>query len=272
VCVVTGNLAASYDARALYYEDKGAGPPIVLIHPAGATASTWGQLAEELAPAARVIAYDRRGYRRSGGALVRSIAAHTADAAALVETLQAAPVVAVGTSVGATIAIDLARLRPDLVRAVVAHESPWHVTHHRPALRQVTALSKMSWLASRGRHPEAAAAFLRFVYTYRDGGSAWDRFPDEWRRAVGENAQAALADIRIAIGGYPSAKDLASVSRHVVCTCGSRSASAIVRVTNTLARVLPAAAFREIEGAGHAAPFDAPAAFAKVIRDAITTA
>jgi len=26
----------------LYYEEKGDGPPILLIHPAGATASTWG--------------------------------------------------------------------------------------------------------------------------------------------------------------------------------------------------------------------------------------
>jgi pimeloyl-ACP methyl ester carboxylesterase len=189
-----------------------------------------------------------------------------------VETLQAAPVTAVGISVGATIAIDLARLRPDLVHAVVAHESPWHVTHHRPTLQQITALSKMTWLDHRGRHSEAAAAFLRFAYTYRDGGSAWDRFSDEWRRALSENAQAALADIRIAIGEYPSAKDLASVRRHVVCSCGSRSAPTIVRVTKTLARVIPAAAFRQIDGVGHAAPFDAPAAFANVIRDAITTA
>jgi pimeloyl-ACP methyl ester carboxylesterase len=261
---------ASPDARDLYYEEKGSGPSILLIHPAGASASTWGQAAEALAQAGRAIAYDRRGYRRSGGAPVRSIAAHTADAAALVETLQAAPVIAVGTSIGATIAIDLARLRPDLVRAVVAHESPWHVTHHRPTLRQVTALSKMGWLASRGRHPEAAAAFLQFAYTYRDGGSAWDRFPDEWRRAVSENAQAALADIRIAIGGYPSARDLATVRPHVVCTCGSRSARTIVRVTKALADLIPAAEFRQVEGAGHAAPFDAPAAFAEVIIDVIT--
>jgi len=268
---LTGDLA-SPDAGDLYYEEKGSGDSILLIHPAGATASTWGPVAEGLAQGCRVIAYDRRGYRRSPGSPVRSIAAHTADAAALVETLQAAPVVAVGTSVGATIAIDLARLRPDLVRAVVAHESPWHVTRHRPTLRQITALSKMGWLASRGRHPEAASAFLRFAYTYRDGGSAWDRFPDEWRRSASDNAQAALADIRMAIGGYPSAKDLAGVRRHVTCTCGSRSAPTIVRVTRTLASVIPAAAFLQIEGAGHAAPFDAPAAFAKVIRDAITTA
>jgi pimeloyl-ACP methyl ester carboxylesterase len=233
VADVTGELAPS-DAPELYYEDKGSGRSILLIHPAGATASTWGQLADELAQVARVIAYDRRGYRRSGGSPPRSIAEHTADAAALVEALHIGPVVAVGTSVGATIAIDLARLRPDLVHAVVAHESPWRVTHHRPTLRQIRALSTMSLLAARGRHPEAAAAFLRFAYTYGDGGSAWDRFPDEWRRAVNENAQAALIDIRIAIGGYPSARQLAAVERPVVCSCGERSAKTMRRVTRGL--------------------------------------
>src|SRR6266571_1252587 len=100
---MTGDLA-SPDGGDLYYQEKGSGDPVLLIHPAGATASTWGPVAEDLAQGCRLIAYDRRGYRRSPGSPVRSIAAHTADAAALVETLQAAPVVAVGTSVGATIA------------------------------------------------------------------------------------------------------------------------------------------------------------------------
>lgn len=262
--------SASSDARDLYYEEKGSGPAVLLIHPAGATASTWGPAADELAQVARVIAYDRRGYRRSGGAPVRSVAAHTADAAALVETLQAAPVVAVGTSVGATIAIDLARLRPDLVRAVVAHESPWHVTHHRPTLRQLAALTKMRWLASRGRHPDAAAAFLRFAYSYRDGGSAWDRFPEQWRHAVSENAQAALTDIRIAIRGYPSARLLAAISRPVMCSCGNRSAETIVRVTRNLTQAIPTATFTQVPGAGHAAAFDAPSEFAKVVLDTLT--
>jgi 3-oxoadipate enol-lactonase len=260
---------AGYDAQDLYYEDQGSGPSILLIPPAGATASTWGQLADELAQVARVISYDRRGYRRSGGVPPRSIPAHTADAAALVERLRLAPVVAVGTSVGATIAIDLARQRPDLVHAVVAHESPWHVTHHRPTLRQIRALSAMSWLAARGRHPDAAAAFLRFAYTYRDGGSAWDRFPDEWRRAVTENAQAALTDIRIAIGGYPSARQLAALERPVVCSCGQRSATTMLRVTRALTQSIPTAAFTQIPGAGHSAPFDAPSDFAKVVLGAL---
>ena len=55
-----------------------------------------------------VMAYDRRGYARSGGEPVRSMSTHTADAAALLEYLRTPPAVVVGTSAGAAIAVDLA--------------------------------------------------------------------------------------------------------------------------------------------------------------------
>src|SRR5262249_2017639 len=100
----------------LYYEEMGDGVPILLIHPAGATASTWGPVSNELARIGRVITYDRRGYARSGGAPVRSMSTHTTDAAATLESLQTRPAVVVGTSAGAAIAVDLAVRRPDLVR------------------------------------------------------------------------------------------------------------------------------------------------------------
>src|SRR5512132_143156 len=96
------------DGCDLYYEEAGAGVPILLIPPAGTIASTWGPVTDELARIGRVITYDRRGYARTGGEPVRSVSTHTADAAAILEDLRAAPAVAVGTSAGATIAVDLA--------------------------------------------------------------------------------------------------------------------------------------------------------------------
>jgi pimeloyl-ACP methyl ester carboxylesterase len=254
----------------LYFEERGQGVPVLLIHPAGATAATWGVVADDLAKHARLIAYDRRGYRRSGGAPANSIPVYTSDAAALLDRLQCPPAVIVGTSIGATIAIDLALRRPDLVRAVVAHESPWHVTRHPPTPSQVGALTKMGWLASRGQHARAAEAFLRFAYTYRDGGTAWDAFPEEWRRTVGENAEAAIVDIRTAIGSYPTAKDLAAVQPRVICTYGLRSPKTMARVTRSLAAAVPTSEVLSIEGAGHAAPFDAPANFVEVIAEAMS--
>lgn len=259
---------AKTDGGELYYEEKGDGIPIVLIHPAGATASTWGPVAGELTRAGHLITYDRRGCGRSAGEPTGSIPAHTADAAALLELLGAAPAVVAGISVAATIAIDLACQRPDLVRAVVAHESPWHVTRHPPTGAQIAALSRMGWLALRGKHADAAETFLRFAYGYRDGGTAWDAFPQAWRHTARDNAKAALADIRMGIGGYPPAAQLAAITRPVVITCGTRSRDTLRRVARSLAAAIPGARMQEIEGAGHAAAFDAPASFARVIAEA----
>jgi pimeloyl-ACP methyl ester carboxylesterase len=60
------------DGCDLYYEEAGDGVPILLIPPAGTTASTWAPVTEELARIGRVITYDRRGYARSGSEPVRN--------------------------------------------------------------------------------------------------------------------------------------------------------------------------------------------------------
>jgi 3-oxoadipate enol-lactonase len=257
------------DGCDLYYEELGEGVPVLLIHPAGSTASTWGAATEELARIARVITYDRRGYARSGGEPVRSMSTHTADAAALLESFRTPPAVVVGTSAGAAIAVDLAVRRPHLVRAVVAHEFPWRYARHLPTASQVAALAKIGLLTLRARHGDAAETLLRSAYSYRDGGSAWDAFPVEWRRAGRDNAKAVLADLLNSIGAYPSATDLAAIDVPVVCSYGARSPSNMFRLTRSLAAAIPTARTHEIEGAGHAAPFDATTNFVQLIADTI---
>ena len=253
------------DGCDLYYEESGAGVPILLIPPSGTTATTWGPVTGQLARIGRVITYDRRGYARSGGEPVSSITRHTYDAAAILDQLRAAPAVIVGTSAGATIAVDLAVRRPDLAQAVIAHEAAWRASRHLPNRSQVPALAAIGWLALRGRYDAAADALLRAAYSYRDGGTAWDAFPEEWRVAARENARAALWDFRNSIGNYPSPTDLASIEVPVVCTYGERSPTNIVRLTRSLASAIPNARTQQIAGAGHAAPFDATREFVHLI-------
>jgi pimeloyl-ACP methyl ester carboxylesterase len=259
------------DGCDLYYEDMGEGMPIFLIPPAGSTASTWGPATAELARMGRVITYDRRGYARSSGEPARSISTHTTDAAAILEYLRTPPAVVFGTSAGAAIAVDLAVRRPDLVQAVIAHEFPWRFTRRLPSFSQVVALAKIGSLVLRGRQSDAAQALLRSAYTYGDGGSAWDAFPEEWRRAGRENARATLADFRNSIGNYPSAADLATIEVPVLCTYGARSPSSMVSLTRSLAAAISTARTHQIEGAGHAAAFDAPSNFVQLIADTITS-
>jgi pimeloyl-ACP methyl ester carboxylesterase len=256
----------------LYYETLGEGVPILLIHPAGATASTWGSVVEELGRIGRVIAYDRRGYARSGGEPARSISAHTADAAAILDSLQTQLAVVVGTSAGAAIAVDLAVRRPALLRAVIAHEFPWRFVRHRPSVSQVRALAEIGSQALLGRYGDAAETLLRSAYTYRDGRSAWNDFPEEWRRAARANARPALADFRNSIADYPSARDLATVAIPVVCTYGARSPMSMIRLVRALSAAIPTGTSREIDGAGHGAPFDATAEFVQVVADAVAGA
>ncbi len=253
----------------LYYEEKGrAGPPILLIPPSGATASTWGDVVDGLAAVGRVIAYDRRGYTRSGGGVVRSAAVHTRDAAAVLGALTSAPAVVVGTSAGATIALDLAVRRPDLVLAVLVHEAPWRALRH-PTASALATLARVEWLALRSRHADAAEVLLRYVYGYRDGGSAWDAFPESWRRTARDNGRSVIADLHSTLGERPRASDLAKVTAPVVCTYGSRSRTYMRSAMRALSDAIPTARPREITGAAHAAPYDAPDAFIEGVVDAI---
>lgn len=259
--------SASSSGCNLYYEEAGEGVPILLVPPAGSTASTWGALADDLAWIGRVIAYDRRGYARSGGAPPHRVSTHTADAAALLERVDAGPAVVVGTSAGAAIAVDLAIRRPDLVRVVVSHEFPWRFTRHLPSGSQVRGLLEIGSLALRGRREDAAEALLRNAYAYKDGGSAWDAFPEEWRRVARDNARATLVDFVNSIGAYPSRSALSAIRVPVVCSYGERSPTEMIRLTRWLADAIPTARTRRIAGAGHAAPFDATANFVHLVAD-----
>jgi pimeloyl-ACP methyl ester carboxylesterase len=145
--------------------------------------------------------------------------------------------------------MDLAVRRPDLVRVVIAHEFPWRFTRHLPTGAQLVALAKIGSLALCGRHGDAAEALLRSAYTYRDGESAWNAFPEQWRRVARENGKAALADFRNSIGIYPAPTDLATIQVPVVCSYGARSPDSMVGLIRSLAAAVPTATTRQI-GAG----------------------
>jgi pimeloyl-ACP methyl ester carboxylesterase len=129
----------------------------------------------------------------------------------------------------------------------------------------------MGSLVLRGRPSDAAEVLLRSAYAYRDGGSAWDAFPDEWRRAGRENGRATLWDFLITIGNHPTATDLATIEVPVVCSYGSQSPDFMGRCTRSLAGAIPGARTQRIEGAAHAAPFDATTNFVQLIVDTITS-
>ncbi|MEL6336684.1 MAG: alpha/beta hydrolase [Pseudomonadota bacterium] len=95
------------------------GVPVVLLHGVGLRAEAWGAQLEALS-GVRLIAPDMPGHGESAALdAPPSLAAYTDRLARLVATL-ATPVVVVGHSMGAMIALDLGLRHPGLCRGVVA--------------------------------------------------------------------------------------------------------------------------------------------------------
>src|SRR5205085_7326052 len=75
----------------LYYEEHGAGAPILCIHGTSSSALVWGAAVGTLARLGRVIVYDRRGCTRSERPEPyerTSVAEHADDAAVLLDALE----------------------------------------------------------------------------------------------------------------------------------------------------------------------------------------
>src|SRR5258706_11218145 len=112
---------------ALAYVERGEGPAVLLVHALAAAAETLDPQVQALSDAARVIAYDRRGYGSSGapepygGTTVQEQAE---DAAAVLRELDAVPAVVCGEGFGALVALDLMTRHAGLVRGAVLSDPP----------------------------------------------------------------------------------------------------------------------------------------------------
>ena len=106
---------------AMHYQVDGPsdGPALVFANSLGTDLRLWDAVLPLLPAGLRVIRFDKAGHGLSDTRASESIADLADDAAALIEHLDAGPVIFVGLSIGGMIAQDLAVRRPDLLRGVV---------------------------------------------------------------------------------------------------------------------------------------------------------
>ncbi len=121
--VVTGTARVNW--AELYYEVRGSGPPLLLVHGAPLDSGCYDKLAALLSDSFTVVTYDGRGHSRSPmpqGWTKTSIEEQAEDAAGLLRTLGIAPAIVFGSSSAGLTVLELARRHPDLVSAAVIHE------------------------------------------------------------------------------------------------------------------------------------------------------
>jgi pimeloyl-ACP methyl ester carboxylesterase len=116
-----------------WYDERGAGEPLVLLHPGGAgvDARAWSPNLPALAEAFRVFTPERRAHGHTpdvDGPI--TFEAMATDTIAFLENVVGEPAHLAGCSDGAIVALMVARIRPDLVRrlafiAGVFHRDGW---------------------------------------------------------------------------------------------------------------------------------------------------
>ena len=111
----------------LYYEVRGSGPPLLMIHGGVVDAGSFAAITPELARSFTVIAYDRRGNSRSrldGPPTDLRLEQQADDALRLLDELADEPPHVFASSGGAVVALELAARHGDRLATVVAHEPP----------------------------------------------------------------------------------------------------------------------------------------------------
>jgi pimeloyl-ACP methyl ester carboxylesterase len=239
------------DETGLSFARAGAGPALLFVNGYGVDASSWRRQVDGLAPEFTIVTYDHPGVGRSrpiGDTL--TIARLAADAQALLSRLGVGPVLVVGASMGAAVALELALADPGAVRALVLvtpvleHDARFETVlrswreHEAPgADSRIRAM--LPWLFGRellahaGRR-EAAAAALRAMAA---------RTPPA---ALRQHADALLAWL-----GTRGA-DLGRIGAPALVVAGGDDVLTPRAHAEAVVSALPRARLEVLEGAGHA--------------------
>ena len=248
----------------LYYEDRGSGPSLLFIHGMCGDANVWNDQVRRLSPNFRCVTYDRRGHSRSplGQVEQRTVQLHADDAAALIEALDLAPCLLVGSSGGARVGIDIVRRYGHLLRGAVLSEPPLFALDPADAADFLKALKPRVEAAVAEGGPRAAVdAFFDYVCP-----GLWRQLDQAAREPYRANAVELFGDLQMPAYEITPA-DLEKFEVPTSIVTGAESHLLFRRVAHVLAEHIPAAELVELAGSGHVTYVERAADFARNVED-----
>lgn len=244
----------------LYAEEAGDGPPLVFVHGMCGSARVWGDQVGRLGDRFSCTTYDRRGHTRSPRTeATESVELHADDLAALIDALDVAPCVVVGSSGGARIVVDLIRRYPQLVDGAVVSEPPIGALAPDAFRDMIGEVAPAVQRAAETDGPRAAVgAFFAALCP-----GLWAAIDKPVKDGYRDNADMLFADL-----GMPAYQitevDIAAIDVPVLVIAGASSHPALRAGAATLASWLPDARFLELD-CGHVTYAERPADFARAV-------
>lgn len=254
-----------------FFRELGAGPAVLCLHANASSSSQWRALMERLAPRFRVIATDGYGAGKSPPRPADRPATLGDEVALLqpVFDLAGEPLLLVGHSYGAAVALLAALARPQRVRALALYEptlfslldaeSP--PPNAADGIRAAVAGSAAA--LDRGDSDAAARCFIDFWM----GDGAWERTPEARKDPI----RRSIADVRqwaAALLGEPAPlQAFRGLDIPVLYMTGSNSPASSLGVARLLTRALPRVEVVAFEGLGHMGPVTHPEVVNAAIAD-----
>lgn len=261
------------DGVRLVCEDRGSGPPVVLLHGFPLDHAMWEAQIEGLSSRFRVIAPDLRGFGRStlgseDAELGVGMERYAADVIAMLDWLEIAePVVLVGFSMGGYAAWQAALRWPGRVRGLV----PCDTRAAADAEEARAGRLKMAEAAMQAGNSSPALAMLPKLVAPR----TQEERPDVVERIRGIIERQSAESIAAAPRGMARRTDvrgeLNAIAAHSLCIVGVADAISPPKEMHEIAVLLAKSGLDdvrlvEIENAGHMSPMENPAAVTEAIR------
>jgi pimeloyl-ACP methyl ester carboxylesterase len=191
----------------VYYEKRGSGEPVLLIHGLGSSTEDWEYQVERLASRYTVVSYDVRGHGQTGKPRGRySVAQFASDAAGLIERLGLGPVHVHGISMGGMIAFQLAVDKPELVRSLtIVNSGPEMILrtmrqriaiYQRFVIVRLMGMRKMGEVLSKVLLPTPEQEKLRETFVERWARNNPGAYLRALRALIGWSVSARLGTIR----------------------------------------------------------------------------
>ncbi len=117
--------------RLSYVTGPEQGPLVLLLHGVCRAGADWEPMATTLAADGQVLLLDQRGHGRSDRADSYKVTDYVEDAVRFVRDHLGRPVTVIGHSLGAMVAAGVAAEVPDLVKAIVLEDPPFHTMGER---------------------------------------------------------------------------------------------------------------------------------------------
>jgi len=241
----------------LFYEVRGEGPPLVLIHGGATHLGMWDDQFDLFARHYRVVRYDVRGFGQSGSGEVPHV--QWDDLLALLRHLGIERTHIVGLSLGGRIAVDFTLQYPQMVdRLVLAGPglSGWQ-------------FEREEWVGELGRAIEAgdkrAASEAWLQSPYLEAAREDPVLAERLRQLVLESEQSWIPIFRGRRLTPPAVDRLAELKAPTLVILGSRDVNDIQRIVEQIVEQCPAARKVVFEGAGHMVNMEQPAEFNQIV-------